>query len=135
MGRSLLRQLVAKEMELRRKYDIRWRLAGVATRRFGWIADPEGLNPIAALSGHFATGSSSARNVREWLERAKAEGDLPAGVDAAELAGYVITVLQGMSVQAAGGASREKLRRIAERAMVAWPEAHRGVDAGAGLVI
>jgi homoserine dehydrogenase len=73
VGRSLLRQLVAKEMELRRRYDIRWRLAGVATRRFGWIADPEGLNPIAALSGHFATGSSSARNVREWLERAKAD--------------------------------------------------------------
>jgi homoserine dehydrogenase len=73
VGRSLLRQLVAKEMELRRRYDIRWRLSGVATRRFGWIADSEGLNPIAALSGHFPAGASSARNVREWLERAKAD--------------------------------------------------------------
>jgi len=26
---------------------------GIATRRFGWIADPEGLNPLAALSSHF----------------------------------------------------------------------------------
>jgi homoserine dehydrogenase len=60
-------------MELRRRYDIRWRLAGVATRRFGWIADPEGLNPIAALSGHFPAAASPARNVREWLERAKAD--------------------------------------------------------------
>jgi AcrR family transcriptional regulator len=73
--------------------------------------------------------------IRERLERAKAEGDLPAGVDTTALAGYVITVLHGMSVQAAGGASREKLRSIAQRAMAAWPEARRGVDAGAGLVI
>jgi AcrR family transcriptional regulator len=60
--------------------------------------------------------------IRERLERAKAEGDLPAEADAAELAGYVTTVLQGMSVQATSGASREKLRGIAERAMGAWPE-------------
>jgi len=61
--------------------------------------------------------------IRERLERAKAEGDLPAGADAAELAGYVTAVLHGMSVHAASGASREKLRGIAERAMVAWPAA------------
>ena len=60
--------------------------------------------------------------IRDRLERAKAEADLPAGADTAELAGYVTAVLQGMSVQAAGGARREKLRKIAERAMAAWPE-------------
>jgi AcrR family transcriptional regulator len=59
--------------------------------------------------------------IRERLERAKTEGDLADGVDAAELAGYVITVLHGMSVQAVSGASGEKLRAIAERAMAAWP--------------
>jgi len=57
---------------LRRKYDIRWRLTGVATRRFGWIADPDGLNPIGALSGRFGN-TAPAHNVREWLERAKAD--------------------------------------------------------------
>jgi AcrR family transcriptional regulator len=60
--------------------------------------------------------------IRERLERAKAEGDLPADADAVELAGFVMTVLHGLSVQAAGGASRDKLRRIALRAMAAWPE-------------
>lgn len=73
MGRSLLRQLIAKETELRRKYDIRWRLTGVATRRFGWIADPDGLNPIAALGGHFPAATNESRTVKEWLERAKAD--------------------------------------------------------------
>ncbi len=52
---------------------MRWRLTGVATRRIGWIADPDGLNPISVLSGHFPNVVHSSRNVREWLERAKAD--------------------------------------------------------------
>ena len=43
VGRAFLRQLIAKELELRRRYDVRWRLTGVATRRSGWLADPDGL--------------------------------------------------------------------------------------------
>jgi homoserine dehydrogenase len=75
VGRAFLRLLIAKETELRRKYDIRWRLTGVATRRVGWFADAEGFNPIALLNGHWpAHGSATQpRNVREWLERAKVD--------------------------------------------------------------
>jgi homoserine dehydrogenase len=73
VGRALLRLLISRETELRRKYDVRWRLTGVASRRIGWIADPDGLNPISVLSGHFPHSIQSARNVREWLERAKAD--------------------------------------------------------------
>jgi homoserine dehydrogenase len=76
VGRAFLRLLISKETELRRKYDIRWRLTGVATRRVGWFADADGFNPIALLNGHWPAQSSNAsgpRNVREWLERAKAD--------------------------------------------------------------
>src|SRR5215472_7913656 len=75
VGRSFLRLLISKESELRRRYDIRWRLTGVATRRAGWVADPDGLNPIAALNGHFPAQQAAAapKNVREWLERARAD--------------------------------------------------------------
>jgi AcrR family transcriptional regulator len=59
--------------------------------------------------------------VRHRFERAQADGDLPADSDPADLARYVITVIQGMAVQAAGGASREELRRVAEMALRAWP--------------
>ncbi|HME13548.1 MAG TPA: TetR/AcrR family transcriptional regulator [Candidatus Acidoferrum sp.] len=59
--------------------------------------------------------------IRQRLERAKVEGDLAAEADPAELASFVATVLNGMSVQAAGGADAKKLRGIAERAMQAWP--------------
>lgn len=65
--------LISKESELRRKYDVRWRLTGVASRRIGWIAEPDGMNPIAALSGHFPNDKQPARTIREWLERAKAD--------------------------------------------------------------
>lgn len=73
VGRSLLRQLISKESELRRKYDIRWRLTGVASRRIGWIAEADGLNPISALGGNYPRMASPVHNVREWLERSKAD--------------------------------------------------------------
>lgn len=60
--------------------------------------------------------------LRERLERARAESDLPSGADPADLARYVATILHGMSVQAAGGATREELRRVVKTALAAWPE-------------
>jgi homoserine dehydrogenase len=73
VARAFLRMLIAKETELRRKYDVRWRLTGVASRRIGWICDPDGMNPLAALAGHLPNDKLVARNVREWLEHAKAD--------------------------------------------------------------
>jgi AcrR family transcriptional regulator len=60
------------------------------------------------------------RMVCERLIRAKAEGELPADLDPADFACYVATVLEGMSVHAAGGASRAELHKIADMAMRAW---------------
>lgn len=55
------------------------------------------------------------------FEQAKAEGDLPPDVDCADLARYIATISQGMSVQAAGGASCEELRRVIDIAMSLFP--------------
>jgi homoserine dehydrogenase len=66
--------LVAKETELRRRYDIRWRLTGVATRRSGWVADPDGFNPLAILNSRWpASPAYACRDVREWLEKTRAD--------------------------------------------------------------
>jgi homoserine dehydrogenase len=75
VGRAFLRLLISKETEIRRRYDVRWRLTGVATRRNGWLADPDGLNPLAILSGRWPTPHHGVHsgNVREWLEHAKAD--------------------------------------------------------------
>lgn len=59
--------------------------------------------------------------VRRRFERAVADGDLPPDADAAGLAQYVVAVIRGMAVQAAGGASRADLERVAAFAMRAWP--------------
>jgi len=74
VGKAFLRLLISKETELFRRYDVRWQLTGVATRRAGWLADPDGLNPIAVLNGRLPSAqASSPRNVREWLEKARAD--------------------------------------------------------------
>jgi len=56
------------------------------------------------------------------LQRAKREGDLSPQADPAELARYIMTVLQGMAVQGANGATRDQLRRVARTALRAWPK-------------
>ncbi len=60
--------------------------------------------------------------LRVRFERAQAEGDFPAEAEPADMARYVVTVMNGMSVQAAGGAGADDLRRVAEVALKAWPE-------------
>ena len=75
VARAFLRLLISKETELRRRYDVRWRLTGVATRRNGWVADPDGLNPLAVLNNHWPASNpaTAPHNVREWIERARAD--------------------------------------------------------------
>jgi AcrR family transcriptional regulator len=56
---------------------------------------------------------SSETLLRERLEKAIAEQDLPTGINAGELAGYITAVLAGMSVQSASGVNRAELESIA----------------------
>jgi AcrR family transcriptional regulator len=65
--------------------------------------------------------AKSEQDLRQRFERAIAEGDLPQGSDATDLAAYLSAILQGMAVQAAGGTTREQLRKIAEMALRTWP--------------
>lgn len=59
--------------------------------------------------------------LRERIQRGQAEGDVPADADAAHLAAFYTTVLQGMSITARDGASRAELARIVTTAMDCWP--------------
>jgi AcrR family transcriptional regulator len=86
------------------------------------------------VQGALACGDASVRKeaagrrvagevaLRRRLQRAKREGDLPKNADPAELAGYVMTIVRGMAVQSAGGASSDQLRRVAKIALRAWPK-------------
>lgn len=61
--------------------------------------------------------------LRERLELAQAEGDLPETARPEALASFVMAVLHGMAVQAKAGFGREKLEAIAEQAMAGFPAA------------
>lgn len=59
--------------------------------------------------------------VRERFKRAVREGDLPRNTNPGKLARYIITVVWGLSVQAAGGYTRAQMKEVAEMALQAWP--------------
>jgi homoserine dehydrogenase len=72
VGRALARLLVAKSVELREQYGIEFRITGVASRRIGWLAQPEGFEVGRLLSNAQSTQNSSGINsVSDWLREAK----------------------------------------------------------------
>ena len=79
----------------------------------------EDSSPIGKIVIAFRRAGQAA--IRERLERARAEGDLPEHADPEALTYYLGTVVCGMAVQAASGAGREDLDRVIELAMRAWP--------------
>jgi len=60
-------------------------------------------------------------HLRDRFQRAVNEGDLPPGTDPGLLARYLMTVANGISVQAAGGTAREELQLVAGLALGNWP--------------
>jgi len=58
------------------------------------------------------------------FEQARKEGDLLENANAAALARYLMTVANGICVQAASGASAEELHDVAAMALMAWPAAN-----------
>ncbi len=72
VGREFVRLLISKRAELRDKYEIDWRLTGIASRRIGWIADPSGLDPDALLAEKFPTLPvwKTPQSMHQWLATA-----------------------------------------------------------------
>ncbi len=67
-----------REPELREKYKIAWRVTGIASRRLGWIANPEGLDANAYVArapspAQSPEASLKLAKVREWLAAARAD--------------------------------------------------------------
>jgi homoserine dehydrogenase len=67
-----------REQELRDRHKISFRITGVATRRAGWIADPNGLDPTACVGRTLLPDKSRDSNekvatVQAWLQAAQAD--------------------------------------------------------------
>jgi AcrR family transcriptional regulator len=120
--------------ELREQPTAREAIAAVLRHHAAVFCDPE--NPRGCLIVLAATTSGDdTRSVHEYLaewrmaletdfreriERGIAEGDVPAGADAAAIAAFYNTVNHGMAIQARDGADEKKLSSIAEGAVAAW---------------
>jgi AcrR family transcriptional regulator len=60
--------------------------------------------------------------IRQRLERAQKESELPADLNAAEFAKYLATIHQGMSVQSTSGATKKELLAVVSQVLKSWPE-------------
>ena len=55
------------------------------------------------------------------MQQAIDQGDFTASVDAESMTRYLMALLQGISVQAGAGASREELQQVARATLAVWP--------------
>ena len=78
---------------------------------------------LATIRGELSRRRAAAETaLRRRFERAVVDGELASADDAERLAAFLMTVIWGMSVQAAGGASRAQLEEVARMALRCWPE-------------
>jgi AcrR family transcriptional regulator len=68
-----------------------------------------------------ARRASGEVKLRERLEQARRSGEIPRDLDPSDYARYITTVLEGMSVRAAAGATRKELHKVADMALRTWP--------------
>ena len=101
-----------------------------------FLTDPQHPKGCMIVQGALSSGESAeiVRNVlikyrasyesllAERFTKAKQEGDLSSDADPRNLAKYLATLHQGMSVQATSGASREELLEMGNLALKAWPK-------------
>ncbi|GAA3170085.1 TetR/AcrR family transcriptional regulator [Streptomyces virens] len=75
----------------------------------------------AAQDALIAWRDDGRLRLRQRFQRAVDEGDLPADADPDLLARYLMTVANGIAVQAAGGATHSELQQVADAALRNWP--------------
>ncbi|MGA2945969.1 MAG: homoserine dehydrogenase [Candidatus Sulfotelmatobacter sp.] len=78
VNRALVQLLLDREHELHERHGITFRITGIATRRLGWIADPNGLNPDVCvgrtlLSDKSRESDQKPATVHAWLKAARAD--------------------------------------------------------------
>jgi AcrR family transcriptional regulator len=78
---------------------------------------------VQRVLAEFRAQSEAALTAR--IAHGIAGGELPADSDAAGLAAFYMTVIEGMSLQSRDGVGRARLAAIAEAAMRAWPKRPR----------
>jgi len=113
----------------------------IAARLLDGIIDLHGgaVNPAGCLELNTAlAGSKEAESIREQLvngrerfrqrlrdrfEETSSVAPLPPGMTSDDAASLIISLIQGLAVQAKGGATRETARRVVDAVLLSWPDA------------
>ncbi|MDN5852553.1 MAG: TetR/AcrR family transcriptional regulator [Actinomycetia bacterium] len=106
-------------------------LAGAAAATTG-AGDPVGCLGVQAGLAVGPTSRRTQERLATWrndavallaerFRRAVGEGDLPRGTDPELLARYLMTVGNGIAVQAASGVDRRTLQHVGDLALQTWP--------------
>lgn len=82
------------------------------------VASDEGESIRKEIAGLRNGGTTQ---VRERLERALREGDLPASTDVQTLTLFLVSIMNGIAVQANSGRSSEELNCVVDLALSVWP--------------
>src|SRR6186713_1822496 len=101
--------ILRKAVELNTRYPDRTGCLGIN----GALAGSEDAEPVRQALVEFR--AAGQKRLGERFERARAEGDLPETAKPDALAAFVMTVTQGIAVQAKAGVSREVLETVAEQ--------------------
>ncbi len=72
MGRAFVALLQRKRQELASRYGIACRVTGVASRRMGWRAAPDGFDSAKLLAADFSQ-AAQVLDIRAWLKTAAAD--------------------------------------------------------------
>jgi len=114
-AREVAAHVLRKTVELNTRYPDRTGCLGIN----GAVAGSDDAEPVRKTLAEFR--AAGQERLRERFERARAEGDLPETAKPDALAAFVMTVTQGIAVQAKAGVSREVLETVAEQALSSLP--------------
>lgn len=117
--RDVVRRILEGSLEVQTLNDASRGCLGIN----GALACSDQTEPIRQELIARRTATEAALRTR--LEHARKEGELPPSADCAMLASYVMTITQGMAVQAKAGASKAALNAIADHVLATWPRSAR----------
>jgi AcrR family transcriptional regulator len=81
----------------------------------GALACGTDAEPVKQAIIHWRRSGEAA--LKKRLQQAQSEGDFPGEIQPADFARYLASVIAGLGIQAANGATRAELRRVAEIAL------------------
>ena len=122
---------VSKALEAPTSHGVAERLLMGALAMQSDSCDPKGCMALASVACSpeaesiraelMARRASSAAALIRRLEQACEDGDLPVEMAPEGLARYLLAIIQGLSVQAASGATCAELRGLVDIALRLWP--------------